>query len=222
MKISVGMVILCGLFAIPSLAVAQTIDAKKEMKCSATFLILEKEIWTLTIEDDRIAGSNSVVNLEDNVLFGFVEGKAVRLKIEEDRIDGSIGGKSAMLALERGAEFTTIRGPLGKSHLVAIASEEHFELSGSLLTMKLNLMDKSTRVMMNEQGDVKLVFEGCNPAIVAGRPELVVIMQQLLTSRIELFEDISQSIRAGISKAATGAQPAPSPTGRRISPTPLK
>ncbi|MBW1808900.1 MAG: hypothetical protein JRJ87_11970 [Deltaproteobacteria bacterium] len=222
MKKNVLMTLLCGLFMIPSLAIAQPSDVKDEKKCTASFSILDKEIWTLTIEDDRIAGSNSVVNLEDNVMFGFIGGKAVRLKFKEDQIDGSIGGKSAMLVLERGAEFTTIRGPLGKSHMVAIASADHLELSGGMLTLKLNRVGKSNRVLMNEHGDVRLVFEGCDHTIVAARPELVVIMQQLLTSRVEMFEDISQSIRAGISEAAARTQSAPSPSGRRVPPKPSK
>ena len=217
MKNNVLMVLFCGLFMIPLLAKAEPAQKKNEKKCSVSFSILDKEIWTLTIEADRIAGSNSVVNLEDNVMFGFIEGKSVRLKFKEDQIDGSIGGKFAMLALERGAEFTTIRGPVGRSHLVAIASDEHFELSGSMLTLKLNLLDKSTRVMMNEHGDVKLVFKGCDPAIVAARPELVVMMQQLLTSRVGLFDDISQPIRTGISKAAARMRSTPSPSGPRAS-----
>jgi hypothetical protein len=222
MKNNVWMVLLCGLLVLPSLAIAQPSDAKDEKKCSVSFSILDKEIWTLTIEDGRVAGSNSVVNLEDNVMFGFIEGKSVRLKIKADQIDGSIGGKSAMLALERGAEFTTIRGPLGTGHLVAIASAEHLELSGGMLTLKMNRLDKSNRVLMNAHGDVKLVFKGCDYTIVAARPELVVIMQQLLTSRVELFEDISQSIRTGMSESAARAQSAPSPSGRRLPPKPSK
>jgi hypothetical protein len=182
------MILLAGLILAMAVPIAA---AEEDPACSLRLGILDKEIWTLTVESDRIKGDKTMVRQIDEVAFGFVGGKKTRLRFEEKSVEGRLADVPVKLALTRGDEHIELRGSAGGGHLSAKATGDELVLANQriVLTLKTAKDPAGKTVLRDAKGQVSLAFAGCGLGIVRDRPELLLVLSEMVLSRVASFQD---------------------------------
>ena len=169
-----------------------SLEASAE-ECEITLQIAGKQIWTLKVGPKRIFGNNNVLNREGDVAFGFVDGKPTRLKIYKDWINGSLCGKSAVFHYSRDVKHIEVSGLAGRESSSAEVTPDLIIFRDRMLTLELTRITSPSplrKVFVDQTGFIRLSIAACSWSTITSRPELILLMNRAILSRVKQFEDI--------------------------------
>ncbi|MBN2494274.1 MAG: hypothetical protein JXR96_06775 [Deltaproteobacteria bacterium] len=131
---------------------------------------------------ERIAGGQTRLTRDGDVLFGTLAGLQTRLRRADGgrSLSGELAGQHAMLTVERAGDGLTVRGPLGPDRLFAEAAPERIVLGPPGSQYVLAPVDGEQGLWRDELGWAGLRFEGCGPELLREQPELLVVLQGLI------------------------------------------
>jgi hypothetical protein len=78
----------------------------------------------VSVKPGRVVGPDFNLHIEDNVIYGFIRGKATRFKVKKDSVSGSAAGFDLMLHVNKSDFETEVRGLVGNRRVVAKVSDE--------------------------------------------------------------------------------------------------
>ncbi len=165
------------------LAGALTAPAAAGEKCSIALETAGRHAWTLEIAESRITGDKTSLEKDAGVVFGFLFGKPTRIRLQDDRLTGNLAGERITLHVERAGDQTVLRGPIGGLQSNARASADRLLLNARNLSITLKTTDPAESektTMADESGFVVMTFQGCDPAILGRRPELLLVVNWMI------------------------------------------
>lgn len=141
----------------------------------------------VSIKPGRVVGPDFNLHIEDDVIYGFIRGKATRFKVGPKDISGSAAGFDLMLHVNKSDLETEIRGLVGRRRVVAKVSDEKMSVSGAAYSVGSSA--SSLAVSMIKAGyyrghvgggpDMQLAdmtLSGCDLSILRDRPGLIVAL----------------------------------------------
>jgi hypothetical protein len=85
----------------------------------------------VSVKPGRVVGPDFNLHIEDDVVYGFIRGKATRFRVSEDDISGSAAGFDLMLHVNKSELVTEVRGLVGNRRVVAKVSDVKVSVSAS-------------------------------------------------------------------------------------------
>ena len=186
--------ILCVLLMIFPLAALAGEEPKAEVKevggagrCDISMNIGWFARQDVSVKPGRVVGPDFNLHIEDNIIYGFIRGKATRFKVKKDDISGSAAGFDLMLHLSESDTQTEIRGLVGNRRVVAKVSSEKISVSaaGSSVIASSSSLSVSKVKVGYYRGHVgggsnlqfaDLTLKGCDLQIFRERPGLIVAL----------------------------------------------
>lgn len=166
---------------------AEVKEAQEPERCDISLNIGWFARQDVSVKPGRVVGPDFNLHIENDVIYGFIRGKATRFRVKKDDISGSAGGFDLMLHLSRSDTQTEIRGLVGNRRVVAKVSDEKISVSAaasSVTTSSSSLSVSKVRVGYfrgHVGGGAQLQFadmtlKGCDLSILKNRPGLIVAL----------------------------------------------
>jgi hypothetical protein len=182
--------IICGFVLVSVWLGALPLWAQEEKVCQVSLEIFGKEIWTLKVEPDRIAGSDNVLKRDGNIIYGYVIGKSTRLKIDPGQVVGKFIDETTLLNWVQKNGLLEIRGVVGKDNLVVEMTPERLLLSDKALTLTLIPKANNPARWQDKKGHVQLLFESCDMSVLTKRLELALLLHRAILQEVSEFHDV--------------------------------
>jgi hypothetical protein len=217
MKPLIAVVVILGAWAL-----AQPVGAAED--CGVTLEIMGKEVWTVKVTEAGISGDDNALRFEDGVIFGFVGGKQVRLRFQEEgsQNSGSIGG--GVLHYAKGEGTLSVNGFTDRARFKVNVSSNGLVLGSEKILLRLARQkdpDPAGRVsLLDDTGHVRLRFAACAWAQMATRPELGILLQNTVLQRVAELEDLSKGAHSAAGGRSTRPPEIETTTRTSTPPTP--
>lgn len=141
----------------------------------------------VSVKPGRVVGPDFNLHIEDNIIYGFIRGKATRFKVKTDSISGSAAGFDLMLHLSKSDTETEVRGLVGNRRVVAKVSDEKISVSAAASSViasssSLAVTKEKTGYFRGHVGGgsnlqfADLTLKGCDLQIFRERPGLIVAL----------------------------------------------
>jgi hypothetical protein len=141
----------------------------------------------VSIKPGRVVGPDFNLHIEDDVIYGFIRGKASRFKVKKDAVSGSAAGFDLMLHVNKSDTQTEVRGLVGNRRVVAKVSDEKISVSAaasSVINSSSSLSVSKVKAGYfrgHVGGGAELQFadmklSGCDLSVLKDRPGLIVAL----------------------------------------------
>ncbi len=173
--------ILCAWAAGPG--VRQAAAADEAAACEIAFGAGGRPAWELAVTATAIRGDRTTLSLEDGVLHGFTHGRQTRLKIEPQRVHGTLAGQRCDLHREGDGQRLLLRGQLGDQRFEARVDEKGLKLEARRLVIALQVIEDDRDGplrLRDDSGQLALRLSGCDLALLARRPGLLAVIDWLV------------------------------------------
>lgn len=135
----------------------------------------------VSIKPGRIIGPDFNLHIEDDVIYGFIRGKATRFRVKEDSVSGSAAGFDLMLHISKSDTQTEVRGLVGVQRVVAKVSDEKISVSSAASSLAVSKEKAGYfRGHVGRGGsDIQfadMTLSGCDLSVLRDRPGLIVAL----------------------------------------------
>jgi hypothetical protein len=175
------LLILCAWAAGPGARPAAAAD--EAAACKIAFGAGGRPAWELSVSEDAVRGDRTTLSLDGGVLHGFTHGRQTRLKIEPERVHGTLAGQRCDLHREGDGQRLLLRGRLGDQRFEARVSEKGLKLEARRLVVALDVVEDDAAGplrLRDDSGQLALRLSGCDLGLLARRPGLLAVVDWLV------------------------------------------
>lgn len=157
------------------------------------FHVMGREQWRLRVEPDRIVGDQSVLQYEDDVVYGFIGHRRVRYKLTKKKKFTRMVGGMDVLAYAKTKDGAIIVGPVGSDKIDVRWEKDHLRLADRTIAVQFEVKERVLDgfLMAVPDNRMQLKFLHGKPrspdtsihelrVSLQGRPELLVLLARMV------------------------------------------
>ena len=166
---------------------------------SVTFRSFDKEIWTLKIEPERIAGGQNVLKRDGDFIIGFVGEQRIRIEVSHVKGNPGVWSRRELVYLESSDDHVNVSSPYGSGRVILQGQKRKIRLTNQSLSVTFLIEDydsaRKRLKLQDESGRFVLEFNGCDLSIFTKRPELMLIVNRTVLAKAAYVDDVKIRVR---------------------------